>query len=205
MADTAPDLRREHPELYRAPDSPARLTVPPLTYLMVGGRGDPKTAPAYADAVGTLYAVSYGLRGLVKQAGGTPWTVMPLEGLWWADEMAGFSMAGRDEWRWTMMIAQPAPVTADLVSTAVAAAVRKGRAPAAGQVRLEVLAESEAVQVMHHGPYSEEAPTIAILHAFIEAAGLVRRDKHHEVYLSDPRRIAPAAMRTILRQPVAAG
>jgi len=203
MPDTAPDLRREHPELYRAPDSPARLTVPPLTYLMVDGAGDPRTAPAYADAVGTLYAVSYGLRFMVKKAGGEPWTVMPLEGLWWAPDMAGFSMDHREGWLWTMLIAQPPVVTSSMVPDAVAAAARKGSAPAAGQVRLEVLDEGDAVQVMHHGPYAEEAPTIAALHAFIEAAGLVRRDKHHEVYLSDPRRVAPTAMRTILRQPVA--
>ncbi|MBK5250936.1 MAG: GyrI-like domain-containing protein [Actinomycetales bacterium] len=202
---TANDLRRTHPDLYRAPDTPVRITVPPLTYLMVDGAGDPRGAPAYADAVGALYAVSYGLRFMVKKAGGEPWTVMPLEGLWWAPDMAGFSMDHREDWLWTMLIAQPPIATAAMVHDAVAAAVRKGSVPAAAGLRLEVLDEGDAVQVMHHGPYADEAPTIAALHAFIADAGLVRRGKHHEVYLGDPRRTAPEAMRTILRQPVSAG
>lgn len=205
MTDPVPgnDLRRAHPDLYRAPDAPARLTVPPLTYLMVDGAGDPRSAPAYADAVGTLYAVGYGLRFMVKRAGGEPWTVMPLEGLWWAADMAGFSMDHREDWLWTMLIAQPPVVTAAMVADAVAAAERKGSAPAAAGVRLEVLDEGDAVQVMHHGPYADEAPTIAALHASIADAGLVLRGKHHEVYLGDPRRTAPEKLRTILRQPVA--
>ncbi|PVU82572.1 hypothetical protein DDP54_05665 [Cellulomonas sp. WB94] len=197
------DLRRAHPALYRAGDAPARLTVPPLRLLMVDGEGDPNTAPGYADAVGTLYAVSYGLRGMVKAAGGQPWTVMPLEGLWWADDMATFSTDDRRGWRWTMMIAQPDVVTAEMVATAVAAATAKGRAPAAALVRLDVYDEGDAVQVMHHGPYADEAPTIAALHRAVADLGLVLRGKHHEIYLNDPRRVAPAALRTILRQPVA--
>ena len=207
MAAAAPitDLRRTRPELYRAPDAPVRITVPPLTYLMVDGVGDPRSAPAYADAVGTLYAIAYGLRFMVQKAGGEPWTVMPLEGLWWAPDMAGFSMDHREDWLWTMMIAQPAVVTAAMVHDAFAAAVRKGKAPSAEGLRLEVLDEGDAVQVMHHGPYAGEAPTIAALHAFIAESGLVRRGKHHEVYLSDPRRAAPEKLRTILRQPVSAG
>jgi hypothetical protein len=199
------DLRREHPALYRAPDAPVRLTVPPLQYLMVDGEGDPRAASAYTEAVGTLFTVSYGLRFMVKGAGGEPWTVMPLEGLWWATDMARFSMDHREDWRWTMMIAQPSVVTAAMVADAIAAAVRKGSAAAAGCARLEVLDEGDAVQVMHHGPYADEAPTIATLHAFIADAGLERRGRHHEVYLSDPRRAAPERMRTILRQPVSAG
>jgi hypothetical protein len=198
------DLRRNHPGLYRAPDVPVRQTVPPLQYVMVDGSGDPSTAPGYADAVGTLYAVSYGVRGLVKQAGGTPWTVLPLEGLWWADDMSAFAAGSRSDWLWTMMIAQPEVVSADLVEQAVSAAVAKGRAPSADRLRLEVLDEGDVVQVMHHGPYADEGPTIAALHTFITDHGLERAVKHHEVYLNDPRRVAPAAMRTILRQPVAA-
>jgi len=201
---TAPatDLRRTHPDLWRAPDTPLRLHVPPVQYLMVDGAGDPRTEPAYADAVGTLYAVSYALRFAVKAAGGEPWTVMPLEGLWWAPDMARFSMDRRDDWLWTMLIAQPSVVTTGMVADALATAARTGRAPSASGVRLETLDEGDAVQVMHHGPYAEEAPTIAALHAWIADAGLALTGKHHEVYLSDPRRVAPDRMRTILRQPV---
>lgn len=198
------DLRRVHPDLWRAPDTPARLTVPPVQYLMVDGAGDPRTAPAYTDAVGTLYAVSYALRFAVKAAGGAPWTVLPLEGLWWAPDMAEFSMDRREDWLWTMLIAQPAIVTQALVADAVATAARTGKAPSASGIRLETLDEGDAVQVMHHGPYADEAPTIAALHAWIADAGLALTGKHHEVYLSDPRKVAPERMRTILRQPVTA-
>jgi len=196
------DLRRRHPELWRAPDTPQLLTVPPVAYLMVDGAGDPRTVPAYPDAVGTLYAVSYGLRALAKAAGLEPWPVMPLEGLWWTDDPTRFSLDRRDEWRWTAMIAQPPVVTAESVADAVAAAVRKGRAPAAAGLRLEVLDEGDCVQVMHHGPYAEEAPTVAGLHAAVADAGLTLRGRHHEVYLTDPGRVAPEKLRTILRQPV---
>ena len=203
---TAPttDLRKLHPQLWRAPDAPQRLTVPPVQYLMVDGTGDPNTAPAYADAVGTLYAVSYALRFAVKAAGGEPWTVLPLEGLWWAQDMAGFSTDRREDWLWTMLIAQPPVVTESLGADAVAAAARKGKAPAASGIRLETLDGGDVVQVMHHGPYADEGPTIAALHAWIAGAGLALRGKHHEVYLTDPRRAAPERMRTILRQPVTA-
>lgn len=197
------DLRQVHPQLWRARDEPERLTVPPIAYLMVDGEGDPRTEPAYGEAVATLYAVSYGLRFAAKAAGVEPWPVHPLEGLWWSDDITRFSMDHREEWRWTMLIAQPPVVTAAAVADAVAAAVRKGKAPAASGLRLEALEEGDAVQVMHHGPYADEPPTIARLHAWIADAGLVLRGTHHEVYLTDPRRTAPERMRTILRQPVA--
>lgn len=198
----ANDLRRLHPGLWTASAEPARVTVPPLAYLAVDGRGDPNTSPEYEAAVTTLYPVAYGLRAIVKAAGGEPWTVMPLEGLWWADDMADFASGDRAGWRWTMLMAQPAVVTAEMVADAVGAATRKGKAPAGDRLRLEVLDEGDAVQVMHHGPYADEGPTIAALHAWIADAGLALRGRHHEVYLSDPRRVAPERMRTIIRQPV---
>jgi len=196
------DLRRLHPGVWTARETPVRLTVPPLQVLAVDGAGDPNTTPEYADAVATLYAVSYTLRFAVKRAGGEPWTVTPLEGLWWADDWSAFTGDDRSAWRWTMLIAQPPVVTEAMVADAVAEAVRKGKAPAADRLRFEVLDEGDAVQVMHVGPYSAEGPTIAALHAWIADAGLALRGKHHEVYLGDPRRTAPERLRTILRQPV---
>lgn len=198
---TTLDLRRDHAALYRAGDVPEAVNVPPLPCLMVDGTGDPNTAPEYGAAVATLYAVSYGLRAMAK-AQGTVWTVMPLEGLWWADDPTSFLTGRRDQWRWTMLIVQPDLVTDEMVGEAVAQAVRKRKAPAADRLRLEVLDEGDALQVMHHGPYADEGPTIAALHAELTRRGLGFRGAHHEVYLSDPRRVAPSAMRTILRQPV---
>jgi hypothetical protein len=196
------DLRRTHPDVWRAPDEPCLVVVPPVRYLMVDGAGDPNHAPAYARAVRTLYAVSYGVRGIVKASGGDPWTVMPLEGLWWADDLATFTSGRRDDWLWTMLIAQHDGVGPELVAEALDRAARTGKAPAADRVRLDVLDEGECVQVMHHGPYAAEGPTIERLHGFAAGAGRTLRGRHHEVYVSDPRRVAPERMRTILRQPV---
>lgn len=199
------DPRSGIAHLYRAPDVPTPVAVPSLRCLAVDGRGDPNTAPAYRDAVATLYAVSYALRGAVKAEGGAPWTVMPLEGLWWADDPASFRSTDRSGWRWTMLIVQPEVVTAERAAAAAAQAVHKGRAPSADALRLTSIEEGEAWHVLHHGPYSAEGPTIAALHAAIAAAGLALGGAHHEVYLSDPRRVAAERMRTILRQPVAPG
>lgn len=197
------DLRAAHPRLWRATRTPERLDVPPVGYLAVDGAGDPNTAPEYGAAVATLYAVAYTLRSAVKAAGGEPWTVMPLEGLWWADDPGDFVRGERAAWRWTMLIAQPPVVTSEMVTDAVAAAAARGKAPAAERLRHEVLEEGDAVQVLHHGPYADEGPTVAALHAWIADAGLALRGAHHEVYLTDPRRSTPERMRTILRQPVA--
>ncbi|WP_291761144.1 GyrI-like domain-containing protein [Cellulomonas sp. 73-145] len=190
--------------LYRATATPARVDVPQLQCLMVDGAGDPETTPAYADAVGTLYAVSYGLRFMAKAIGEQPWKVGPLEGLWWADDPDAFLTDTRAEWRWTMLIVQPTRVTADLVGRALDAAVAKGRAPAAEHLHLDVLDEGTAFQVLHVGPYDAEGPTIAGLHRAIAEQGYALRGAHHEIYLGDPRRSAPERLRTIIRQPVQA-
>ncbi len=201
---TAPtnDLRTAYPDLYRAAMTPARLTVPALTYLAVDGTGNPNSSPAYSAAVSTLYAVSYGVRAMVKSVGGEVWTVMPLEGLWWADDPTAFTGYRREEWSWRMLIAQPPVVTAHMVADALASATRKDRAPAGELLRVEVLEEGAAVQVMHRGPYADEGPTIAALHEAVAGLGLALSGTHHEIYLTDPRRSAPEKMRTILRQPV---
>ena len=190
--------------LYRAARIPTLVDVPPLRCLMVDGAGDPETAPAYTEAVGTLYAVSYHLRFLAKSSGDEPWKVLPLEGLWWADDPAAFVSGNRTAWRWTMLIAQPARVTGDLVDRALDAAVAKGRAPAAEHLHLDVLDEGSAFQVLHVGPYEAEGPTVAGLHRAIADQGFTLRGAHHEIYLGDPRRSAPERLRTIIRQPVGA-
>lgn len=205
--DTVVDASGPDPQLaalYRATATPAPVHVPALQCLMVDGAGDPETTAAYGDAVGTLYAVSYGLRFMAKAAGQIPWKVLPLEGLWWADDPTAFTTGDRTQWRWTMLVVQPPQVTAGLVEQALTAAVAKGRAPAAEHLHLDVLDEGAAYQVLHVGPYDAEGPTIAALHRAIADAGLALRGAHHEIYLGDPRRSAPERLRTILRQPVQA-
>lgn len=180
------------------------VDVPQLTYLMVDGHGDPNTAPAYTDAVASLYPLAYALKFLSKVELGRDYTVMPLEGLWWAQDMDAFTTArDKSRWDWTLMVLTPDWLTADHVATAQETVVRKGGAPRLDDVRLERLDEGRCVQTLHVGPYDAEGPVLAALHdEFLPAHGLRRTGKHHEVYLGDARRTAPERLRTILRQPV---
>ncbi|HZW26024.1 MAG TPA: GyrI-like domain-containing protein [Gallionella sp.] len=199
------DLKKELKHLYQASAKEAtQLEVPPLNYLMVNGEGDPNTAPAYAEAVEALFAVSYALKFMVKKgAQAIDYGVMPLEGLWWADDMSKFSTDDKSGWKWTMMIAQPTFVDRELVDAAVAETKRKKNPAAISRLRFETYTEGRCAQILHVGPFSEEGPTIAKLHGFIEAAGHLR-GKHHEIYLSDIRKAAPANWKTIIRQPMSA-
>ncbi|MGI6209319.1 MAG: GyrI-like domain-containing protein, partial [Anaerolineae bacterium] len=178
---------------------------PPIAYLMVDGQGDPNTSAAYREAVQALYSVAYTLKFMLK--GGPEaydFTVMPLEGLWSADDWDAFVSGDRAAWEWTAMIAQPPPVTPALVEQAVADARRKkGPMPGLERLRLETLHEGLSAQVLHVGPYSAEAPTIERLHGWIQDNGYVLRGRHHEIYLSNPERSAPERLKTIIRQPVA--
>lgn len=185
------------------------LTVPPLTYLMIDGHGDPNTAPAYADALATLYPVAYTLKFLSRDELGRDHVVMPLEALWWSDDMASFTSArDKSTWSWTAMILTPEWITGGHVATAVAA-VRQKRgddgAPALDRLRHETLDEGLVVQTLHVGPYDDEGPVLAEMHGeVIPARSLEMTGRHHEIYLGDPRRAAPDRLRTILRQPVTA-
>jgi hypothetical protein len=198
------DLRRELKGLYGPPvGRPVLVDVPELSFLMVDGQGDPNLSQDYRDAVQALFAVSYAVKFAVKRAAGIDYRVMPLEGLWWVDDMSTFTVDDKASWKWTALIAQPDLVTAELVEQAVATAAARRPLPAAGRVRLERFREGRAAQVLHRGPFSAEGPTIARLHSFITEQGLARRGKHHEIYLTDFRRTAPERLKTVLRQPVA--
>jgi hypothetical protein len=202
MMATKVDYKRELSELYGASRVPQLVDVPALSYLMIDGHGDPNTAVEYREAVEALYAISYAAKFIVKGApDGVDYGVLPLEGLWWTADMSTFSTEDKSAWDWTMMIMQPDVVTADFFGQALAMTAKK-RLAAHGRVRLERLAEGRSAQIMHVGPYATEAPTIEQLHAFIAKQGLRRGGKHHEIYLSDPRRSAPEKMKTIIRQPV---
>jgi len=197
------DLKKELAHLYKAQREPAMVDVPPLLYLMVDGRGDPNDNEWFSEATGALYAVSYNLKFQLKRGPqALDYVVMPLQGLWWAKDMDVFVKDARADWEWTLMILQPEEVTQELFEDGGEEVLRKKGLEAVGQLRLETYHEGPAAQVMHTGPYADEAPTIAGLHAFIDESGHQPRGKHHEIYLGDPRRTAPERLRTILRQPV---
>lgn len=197
------DLRKSDKALY-APKSGVvqRVEVPPMCFLAIDGTGDPDTSAAYSDAVAALYTASYAVKMLRKKLGAADHSVMPLEGLWSMADDAPYSPDDRDHWAWTMLIRQPDTLTAEQFATAREQALQKKGPAKLAELRLEEYAEGLAVQTMHLGPYADEAPTLALLHGFIEQQGYHWRGKHHEIYLGDPRRTAPARLKTILRQPI---
>jgi hypothetical protein len=182
--------------------APVIVEVPELGFLMLDGRGDPNSAEAYQAALQALDGVAYTLK---KADPERDFKVAPLEGLWWTDSEPPTLEAlktDRHAWNWTMMIAVPDAVTAAEVAAAADAAARRRPLPAARLVRLERFAEGHVAQIMHIGPYAEEAPTIARLHEFVAEQGYELRGRHHEVCLGDPRRTAPERLKTVLRHPV---
>ena len=197
------DLKRELKHLY-SPSAKAvvEVDVPALRFLMIDGQGDPNTTPAYAEAVEALFSVSYTAKFMVKRAAGIDYAVMPLEGLWGADDHAAFAANDRARWRWTMMILQPDVVEDAVLEAAITQVRDRKRLPAVHRLRLESFVEGRCAQVLHVGPFTEEGPTIERLHAFIAERGRLA-DKHQEIYLSDIRRAHPAKWRTVIRQPMA--
>jgi hypothetical protein len=196
------DPKRELKQLYSAGQAPEFVDVPELSFLMIDGHGDPNRSLRYQAAVEALYAVSYTLKFAIKRAGGPDYTVAPLEGLWWAEDMASFSVEDKSDWDWTMMIMQPAEATPELIEKTTHEVAQKKQLPAAAELRLRRYAEGASAQILHLGAYADEGPTIARLHAFIQEHGREKRGKHHEIYLGDPRRTAPERLKTIIRQPV---
>lgn len=203
MAMDKLDLKKAYRELYRAKPQPALVEVPPLHYLMIDGEGNPNTAQAYKEAVEALFSLSYTLKFMMKRMPeGTDYGVMPLEGLWWTEPIEAFSVERKEDWKWTSLMLQPDFITPALMEEARQQAAAKKELPALPLIRLERLEEGRCAQVLHIGPYAEEAPTVQRLHDFIRDEGLSLRGKHHEIYLGDPRRAAPGKLQTIIRQPV---
>ena len=203
MSATKVDFKRELPEVYAAGRVPKLIEVPELAFLMVDGEGAPGRAPEFRAAIEALYSVAYTVKFAIKRRpGGIDYRVMPLEGLFWVDEGRDFPPPDPSDWRWTAMIMQPGSVTAELLESARQTAAAKRSLSALDLVRLERFHEGAAAQILHIGPYAEEQPTIACLHQFIAEQGYVPRGKHHEIYLGDPNRSAPAKLKTLIRQPV---
>jgi hypothetical protein len=197
------DLRKQLPHLWKASATkPVLVEVPALGFLMVDGEGDPNTSAAFQEAIEALYGLSYTLKFTSKMGGGADWKVMGLEGLWWADGPEAFRTRRKDEWRWTLMVAQPDVVTAEMAEAAAETLRQKKNPAALDRVRLERFEEGLSAQILHVGPYSEEGPMIERLQAFIRDEGHEPAGKHHEIYLSDARRTAPEKLKTLLRHPV---
>lgn len=198
------DMKKAFPTLYAPKPGDFHIVeVPELSFLMTDGHGDPNVSPAYAEAVEALFSLSYAVRAVAKSELGRVHTVGPLEGLWSAEDPRAFVAGDKSAWDWTMMISQPSWITPEMIDTATKKTQGKDL-PALDRVRFARYTEGASVQILHIGSYDSEAPVLARLHdEYLPKHGLTYNGKHHEVYLSDPRRTAPAKLRTILRQPVA--
>lgn len=198
------DLKKELKFLYQpSAKEVAQVDVPPMNFLMVDGKGDPNHSQEFADAIMAAYSVAYTIKFMVKKGAlDIDYGVMPLEALWWADDMSKFTSADKSNWLWTAMIAQPPFVTRAMVDAAIAEVKKKKNPAAISRLRFEAYDEGKCAQIMHIGPFSEEGPNIEKVHRFIETHGHKRYGKHHEIYLSDIRKADPAKWKTIIRQPM---
>ena len=197
------DLKKELKHLYgSSAKEVVEVEVPSMNFLMIDGKGDPNNSKTFGDALEALFSVSYTLKFTVKKGPmQIDYGVMPLEGLWWADDMSKFSEEDKSNWKWTAMIMQPDFITKKMVDDAHQDVREKKNPAALSKMRFEKFDEGRCAQILHIGPFSEEGPTIEKVHRFIDERG-ERTGKHHEIYLSDIRRAAPEKWKTVVRQPM---
>lgn len=198
------DFKKDLKHLYNASAKEVSIIdVPPMNFLMVDGEGDPNKVEGFKDAIEVLFTISYTLKFMIKRSDlAIDYGVLPLEGLWWSDDINDFRRQNKDKWKWTLMIMQPEYVTRESFRQARDIVKKKKDPEALEKVRFDSCFESLAAQIMHRGLFSEEGPTIDKLHDHIKLNGYLFTGKHHEIYLSDIRRAAPEKWRTIVRQPI---
>jgi hypothetical protein len=197
------DLKKELKAFYNPTAKDVTLIdVPKMNFIKIDGQGAPES-PQFAQSIEALYPIAYTIKFDKKKTDGTDYGVMPLEGLFWADDMAVFmpETADRSKWQWTLMIMQPDFISVADFNKAKEAAGKKKDNPFISKVRFESYTEGKTVQIMHIGAYSAEGPNIQRVHHKIKEIGGKLSGKHHEIYLSDPRRAAPDKMKTVIRQP----
>jgi hypothetical protein len=194
-------------DAYQARSGRFRIVdVPDMQYLMIDGHGDPNTSPAFTAAIEALYPIAYKLKFASKGDLGRDYVVPPLEGLWWAEDMDVFTTErDKSRWDWTLMLMVPDWIDHTMFTSAVEQARARNQPARLDDVRLQTLSEGRCVQTLHVGSFDDEAGVLAQLHhEFIPGQGLRVTGTHHEIYLSDFRRVAANQQRTILRQPVTA-
>ena len=189
------DLYVQHKSEYVAPKSPALVDISPAQYLAIDGHGKPGVAE-FEQQIGALYNVAFTIK-MAKKFASQDYAVSKLEGLWWRD---GKTTA--PAWNWTLLIRTPDFITAKDLKDAVQKLRDKGKDPAVSEVEFKKLKEGRSVQMLHVGPYDQEQSTIDAMQEFAASKGFAFNGLHHEIYLSDPRRVAPSKLRTILRHPI---
>ena len=197
------DLKKHHRELFNPPKHAfVEVTPPTMSFVKADGSGNPNTAAAYRIAVEWLYGVSYAMKFAAKDKLARDYVVPPLEALWWSDDAGSFTRREKDRWQWTVMIMAPDFVTESIFEAAVTKTLLK-RNDRPSSLRFEPYTEGRSLQILHIGSYDDEGPVLARLHDDVmPGLGVTFNGPHHEIYLSDPRKVEPSRLRTILRQPI---
>jgi len=198
------DFKKEKKDLYYPSDKQVSVVdVQRMNFLMVDGKGDPNASQEYKNAMEALFPVSFKVKFLSKKENNQDYVVMPLEGLWWVEDMKEFSIEDKGSWKWTAMIMQPEFINKGLIEKAMEEVETKKNPESLSKVKFKKFSERLSAQIMHLGPYgAAEVPTVEKLHDFIEKSGYKIRDKHHEIYISDVRRTKPERLKTVIRQPI---
>ena len=197
------DYKKKFKEFYTAKaTNPVLVNVPKLNYLCIDGEGDPNKSIHFSTAIETMFGLSYTIKFNCKKSIGVDYGVMPLEGLWWCNDMEQFSVDKKEDWKWTLMIMQPEIVTNKIFEDSLADIKSRKKLESINNVRFESIHEGLSSQILHIGPYANEQPTIEKLHNYIKENDYMRSGKHREIYLSDMRRTAPEKLKTIIRQPI---
>jgi len=195
------DLKKEMKQLYTAGKEPAIVTVPEMTFIAYDGQGDPNTSKEFQDSMGVIFGLAYTIKFMCKEID-KDFVVMPLEGLWWTDDMSDFSVANKEKWKWTVMIALQNYIDIEIFNEAKKKLFAKKKLSNIGKARLEKYEDGLSAQILHSGPYAEETPTIEKLHSFIKEQGYRMHKKHREIYFNSPQKVAPEKLKTIIRQPI---
>ena len=196
------DLYKQHKDQYKATKKPILLAADEAMYLAIDGRGAPG-GDEFTDKIGALYGAAYTIKMTRKFSGQQDYVVCKLEAIWWFDDdKQNFDSAPREKWNWKLMIRTPKIVTQQELERAVSVLIEKGKTPAVREVKLETISEGRCVQMLHVGPYDKEGETVEAMRAFAAEQGFEFDGRHHEIYLSDPRRVPPERLKTILRHPV---
>lgn len=199
------DLYKLHKQDYAAARKPALVNIRKATYLAISGQGEPG-GDVFTDKIGALYGVAFTIKMTRKFAGLQDYAVCKLEAQWWGKNgEADFPRLPKNQWRWKLLIRTPDFIRAGDLAKAIAVLLERGKTKSVQEVALETITEGQCVQMLHVGPYEREHETIALMKEHAQKKGLKFHGRHHEIYLSDPRRVAPERLKTILRCPVTEG
>ncbi len=204
------DFKKEYKEFYMPPKKPSIVTVPKMNYIAVRGQGDPNPEESeYKQAIGLLYGIAFTIKmskmGSHKIDGYFDYVVPPLEGFWWQEGVIGVDYSRKDDFNWISVIRLPDFVTREDFEWAVEEATKKKKTDFS-KVEFFTYNEGLCVQCMHIGPYDDEPATVELMHKYMEEQGyeldITDERMHHEIYLSDARKVAPEKLKTVIRHPI---